>query len=371
MNRNFLITISAALFAIGVFAACLNPVARKPSDFEGAKIESPAVPSEITNIVTLPTPETAVQQDGLVELVKLDNTIKLDIRYATANNFVGRIIYKEARAFLQRPAADSLVRIHQRLRKRDLGLVVFDGYRPLSATKLFWEVTPPEKKKYVANPKNGSRHNRGCAVDLGLFDIETGANLEMPTDFDDFTARAAIDYSGATETQKKNRETLRAAMEEDGFRVLPSEWWHFDFQRCPETRALDIQFSEIGKSRDSILQPEIAELFKKIVEQIRQPNFHTSDTVFVSLSGFVYELSTGDLKHSVDKSPKRCGNVVDVSQTLLDKDMRGLAGGGSLWRLSRGNWEQIGADESIGYQYDELLKIGVSKATLKCLGIAP
>lgn len=191
------------------------------------------------------TPKKEVAENGLVELVKLDETLKLDIRYATTNNFVGKIIYKEARAFLQRPAADALVRIHQNLKKQNLGLVIFDGYRPLSATKLFWEVTPADKKKFVANPQKGSRHNRGCAVDLSLFDLKTGANLDMPTEFDDFTEKAAIDYADATDAQKKNREILRKAMESDGFKVYDAEWWHYDFQDCPESRILDEQFSEI------------------------------------------------------------------------------------------------------------------------------
>ena len=154
-------------------------------------------------------------------------------------------IYKEARAFMQRPAADAIVRIHQNLKTQNLGLVIFDGYRPLSATKIFWEVTPADKKKFVANPQKGSRHNRGCAVDLGLFDLKTKENLDMPTEFDDFTEKAAINYAGATDAQKKNREILRKAMESDGFKVYATEWWHYDFQNCPETRILDIQFSEI------------------------------------------------------------------------------------------------------------------------------
>ncbi len=191
------------------------------------------------------TPKKEEVKDGLVELVKLDETIKLDIRYATANNFVGKVIYKEARAFMQKPAAEAIVRIHQNLKKQNLGLVIFDGYRPLSATKLFWEVTPADKKKFVANPKNGSRHNRGCAVDLSLFDLKTGENLNMPTEYDDFTEKAAADYSGATEAQRKNREILRKTMEADGFNVYTAEWWHFDFQNCPENRILDIEFSEI------------------------------------------------------------------------------------------------------------------------------
>lgn len=191
------------------------------------------------------TPEQKVKEAGLVELTRLEPSIKLDIRYATTNNFVGKVIYKEARAFMQRPAADTIARIHRKLKDQGIGLVIFDGYRPLSATKIFWEVTPANKKQFVADPKNGSRHNRGCAVDLSLFDLKTGENLDMPTDFDDFTAKAAIDYSGATDAQKKNRQTLRKAMESDGFKVYATEWWHYDFQECPENRILNVPFSEI------------------------------------------------------------------------------------------------------------------------------
>jgi len=206
-----------------------------------------ATPPANTNPTITPTPLKAVtaKKEGLVELVKLDNTIKLDIRYATKNNFVGREIYKEARAFLQSPAAEAVAGIHENLKKQNLGLVIFDGYRPLSATKLFWEITPADKKKFVANPKSGSRHNRGCAVDLGLFDLETKENLEMPSEYDDFTERAAIDYAGGTQQQRKNRAILQKAMEADGFKVYPAEWWHYDFQNCPESRILNIQFSEI------------------------------------------------------------------------------------------------------------------------------
>lgn len=231
------------IFAVSL--ACQNPAATTAK----TEIETPKPKIAETNLTPSPTPSATakkeVSKDGLVELIKLDDTLKLDIRYATANNFVGKPVYKEARAFLQRPAADAVVRIHQKLKKDNLGLVIFDGYRPLSATKLFWEVTPASKKKFVANPKNGSRHNRGCAVDLSLFDLKTGENLDLPTEYDDFTAKAAIDYAGATEAQKKNREILRKAMESDGFKVYAAEWWHYDFQNCPETGILDVQFSEI------------------------------------------------------------------------------------------------------------------------------
>lgn len=240
-----IIFLLSLLFSVSALSGCQNSTTdAKP---EIATPSPAARPTTNVNLTITPTPrnEVTINKGGLIELVKLDDTIKLDIRYATKNNFVGREIYKEARAFLQRPAADAVVRIHQGLKQQNLGLVIFDGYRPLSATKLFWEVTPASKKKFVANPKSGSRHNRGCAVDLGLFDLQTKENLEMPSRYDDFTERAAIDYAGGTEQQRANRAILRKAMEADGFKVYQAEWWHYDFQICPENRILDKPFSDI------------------------------------------------------------------------------------------------------------------------------
>ncbi len=123
--------------------------------------------------------------------------------------------------------------------------MIFDGYRPWSVTKIFWDVTPEDKRKFVANPKTGSRHNRGCAVDLSLFDIKTGKLVEMPTDFDDFTDQASPTYDGATKIQKRNRELLRKMMETEGFTVNRNEWWHFDYKDWENYAIYDIAFSEV------------------------------------------------------------------------------------------------------------------------------
>ncbi len=196
-----------------------------------------------------PPKEENKREADLVELITLDKTLKLDIRYARTDNFVGKVVYSEARAFMQRPAAEALLRVHQKLKKQNLGLVIFDGYRPWSVTKLFWEVTPEDKRKFVANPKTGSRHNRGCAVDLSMFDLKTGKLVEMPTDFDDFTDKASPDYDGATKTQKKNRDTLRRMMEAEGFTVNDNEWWHFDYKDWKEYAIYDIAFSEVKENK--------------------------------------------------------------------------------------------------------------------------
>jgi D-alanyl-D-alanine dipeptidase len=185
------------------------------------------------------------RQPDLVELIKLDPTIKLDIRYATKNNFLGRAVYKQARAFLERPAAEALMRVNQNLRKQGHGLIVFDGYRPWSVTKIFWDNTPEDKKIFVADPSKGSRHNRGCAVDLSMFDLKTGTLVEMPSGYDEMTERAHINYACATAEAKRLRELLRAAMEQEGFAVYEPEWWHYDYKDWREYPIMNVKFSEI------------------------------------------------------------------------------------------------------------------------------
>ena len=194
-----------------------------------------------------PPKEKNKREAHLVELITLDNSIRLDIRYATENNFVGKKVYPEARAFMQKPAARALVRVHRKLKKQGLGLVIFDGYRPWSITKLFWEVTPEDKRKFVANPERGSKHNRGCAVDLSIFDLATGEMLDMPSGYDEFTERASPEYSGGTDVQRANRDMLRRMMEAEGFTVNPNEWWHFDYKDWEKYAIYDISFAEAGR----------------------------------------------------------------------------------------------------------------------------
>lgn len=181
----------------------------------------------------------------LVEVTRVDPTIRLDIRYATSNNFLGRRVYGQARAFLQREAAEALSRANRRLRERGFGIVVFDGYRPWSVTKIFWDETPPEKRDFVADPSKGSRHNRGCAVDVTLFDLKTGRQVEMPSGYDDFSERAHPRYAGGSEESRRIRDLLRTAMEDEGFTVYENEWWHFDYETWREYPILDVPFEKI------------------------------------------------------------------------------------------------------------------------------
>ncbi|MFL6210656.1 MAG: M15 family metallopeptidase [Pyrinomonadaceae bacterium] len=198
------------------------------------------------------------RQPELVELVKLDKTIKLDIRYATANNFVGRPVYTEARAFLQKPAARALVRVSKRVRKQGYGLVVFDGYRPWAVTKIFWDVTPADKKEFVADPSQGSRHNRGCAVDLSLYDLKTGREVEMPSGYDEMTERAYVSYQGGPTEARQRRTILRTAMEAEGFAVYTSEWWHYDYKDWHAYPILNLSFAELAQSPDNRPKPKRA-----------------------------------------------------------------------------------------------------------------
>ena len=187
------------------------------------------------------------RKPDLIELIKLDRTIRLDIRYATSNNFLGKPVYKQARAFLQRPAAEALVRANKALRKNGYGLLIHDGYRPWSVTKMFWDATPADKKEFVADPSQGSRHNRGCAVDLSLFDVRTGKAVTMPSGYDEMTERSHINYTGGTDEQRRLRDMLRTAMEAEGFAVYEPEWWHYDYKDWKEYPILNIAFSEIHK----------------------------------------------------------------------------------------------------------------------------
>src|SRR5437588_3343950 len=196
-----------------------------------------------------PKEEGTFRAPDLVELTELDKTIKLDIRYATPNNFTGRPVYTEARAFLQRPAAEALLRVVRALRKQGYGVAVFDGYRPWFVTKLFWDLTPADKKQFVADPSKGSRHNRGCAVDLTLYDLKTDREVSMPGEYDEMTERSHISYAGGTAEQRRLRDTLRAAIEADGSSVYEPEWWHYDYKDWKQYPILNISFSEIGNGR--------------------------------------------------------------------------------------------------------------------------
>ena len=186
------------------------------------------------------------RQGDLVELIRLEPGIQLDIRYASTNNFTGRKLYDEPRAFLVRSAAEALVRAHRAAQRDGFGLTIFDAYRPWRVTKKLWDATPPgPKRNYVANPEKGSKHNRGCAVDLSLHRIDTGMLVEMPSGYDEFSERAHRDFMATSAEAAANRSRLERYMEAQGFRGISNEWWHFDYAGWENFPILDIAFSEI------------------------------------------------------------------------------------------------------------------------------
>ncbi|HEX9208319.1 MAG TPA: M15 family metallopeptidase [Steroidobacteraceae bacterium] len=186
--------------------------------------------------------------DDLVEPAALDPTLRLDVRYATHRNFLRWTIYPEARVFLQRPAAEAVVRANRALRAHGYGLVLFDGYRPWYVTRIFWDATPPEQRAFVADPAQGSRHNRGCAIDLGLYELATGRPVPMPSDYDEFSERAHPAYTGGTPERRAARDLLRATMEAEGFTVNADEWWHYDYRDWAQYRIGNVAFKDLRSS---------------------------------------------------------------------------------------------------------------------------
>lgn len=179
----------------------------------------------------------------LVDLKKHIPSITLDIKYATAHNFMGKAMYSQARAFARKPVADKLKDIQNALKAQGLGLKIFDGYRPYAVTVDFYKQT--KEKNFVANPNKGSIHNRGCAIDLTLVDLKTGKELEMPTAYDSFSPKAAPNYEPVSNNARKNRAILIQVMEKNGFKVLSNEWWHFDFIGWQNYPLMDIPFESL------------------------------------------------------------------------------------------------------------------------------
>ncbi|SKB72604.1 M15 family metallopeptidase [Daejeonella lutea] len=197
----------------------------------------------INNLADYKKSVAANPDKQLVELTKYIPGLKLDIRYATKNNFAKQAVYKQARAFARLPVANSLKNVQADLKKQGLGLKIFDGYRPYSVTVKFFQIA--SDKNFVANPKDGSRHNRGCAMDLTIINLKTGKDLPMPTPYDSFAAAASPSYNNLPAEAIKNRDLLIKVMEGNGFRVLDNEWWHFDFKGWKEYELMDIAFEDL------------------------------------------------------------------------------------------------------------------------------
>jgi CubicO group peptidase (beta-lactamase class C family)/D-alanyl-D-alanine dipeptidase len=197
-----------------------------------------------------PAAKPGMRRPDLVDVAALDPAIRLDIRYATSNDFLGTPMYTSARAFLQRPAAQALVRVERWLERRGYGLLIHDAYRPWYVTQMFWDATPESLRTFVADPRTGSRHNRGCAVDLTLYDLGTGRPVAMVGGYDEFSPRSYAFYPGGTSRERWHRALLRRAMEAQGFIVYDAEWWHFDYRDWARYPVLNVTFERLSSTHD-------------------------------------------------------------------------------------------------------------------------
>lgn len=186
---------------------------------------------------------TTNPQNELINLEVFIPGIELQIGYATTNNFTSTKIYTLPRAYSRKPVAEALKKIQAELKKQGLELKIFDGYRPYSATVMFYETY--HDTTYVASPYKGSKHNRGCALDLTIIDSKTREELQMPTGWDSFKKEAWPSTPAEDPLVRKNRKTLIDMMEKHGFRVSTSEWWHFDFVGWQKFSVMDIDFEEL------------------------------------------------------------------------------------------------------------------------------
>jgi D-alanyl-D-alanine dipeptidase len=182
--------------------------------------------------------------DDLVDIKEINPHIIVDMKYAAEDNFVKTKLYDSNTCFLRRSTASKLDTVQRKLEGMNLGLKVWDCYRPLAVQKILWAILPNER--YVANPEKGSRHNRASAVDVTLVDLQ-GNELQMPTGFDDFSPRAHRQYQDIPEGVFRNRTLLEGMMKKAGFIPLPEEWWHYDDEKWMEFDILNVPFEKLFK----------------------------------------------------------------------------------------------------------------------------
>ena len=232
MKKSLFVT--AALFA-GLLLLSWNQPAKKEN------------PYRLDVMATLAAYDSAIHENPSNQLVNLEKAVPgivLDIRYATANNFTHQPVYPAPKAYVRKPVAEALMQIQQELNSKGMGLKIYDAYRPYAVTLKFFKLYPDTN--FVASPKTGSRHNRGCAIDLTIIDIRSGKELEMPTSFDNFTERASHSFQDLSPDALQNRNILRETMIRHGFEALESEWWHYDFSGWRNFKIMDIAFDELN-----------------------------------------------------------------------------------------------------------------------------
>ena len=207
-----------------------------------------SIPALLFVFLLTTTVARAEREDDFVELKRLDPTLVVELPYATEDNFCKTILYPVERCFLRRKVAEALVAAHRSLADRGLGLKVWDGYRPHSVQYRMWEKAP--RPGYVGHPKQGSKHNRGAAVDVTLVELATEKDLPMPTPYDEFSPRAHRDYFKLSPKIAENRKTLQTAMRAQGFMTIPSEWWHFDHRDWSRFPLSDVPLETLAAKSD-------------------------------------------------------------------------------------------------------------------------
>jgi len=242
--------ISSVVVLACALAACAS-APQQPAFFYIEPVRPVAELLPIALAATPPAEHGEFRASDLVELAALDATIKLDIRYATTRNFLDTPLYSQPRAFMQRPAAEALVRVQHALARDGYALLVHDAYRPWYVTKLFWDATPSDKHEFVADPAQGSRHNRGCAVDLTLYTLHDGKPVTMPSLYDEMSERAYPTYAGGSAASRRMRDYLRTHMEAEGFSVYQSEWWHFDYKDWKSYAIQNATFEQLDSRKSN------------------------------------------------------------------------------------------------------------------------
>lgn len=230
-----------AVGLIAVFSSCTK------NEKESFSIE-PILPIEKIKEIALDSkpPFEFDLKSGLdmVDLEKLDDKLILDIRYSSENNFMKSVFYEDARAFINKDAAPNILNASRQLNEMGYGLIIYDAYRPWFVTKMFWEGTPDNLKHFVADPSKGSVHNRGCAIDIGLYNLSDGTPVEMISGYDEFTDKAYPSYTGGTKYQREIRDELIKIMTKNNFSVYQFEWWHFNYNEC-ESGVMNYSFKDL------------------------------------------------------------------------------------------------------------------------------
>lgn len=244
MLKRILLYILCLTLLTTIFSACnssnqsnTEPNSQTPPQFT----EQPPVPKSFDEVYAYA---------GLIELKQVDLSFVMDIKNATADNITGMVQYEHDLGLINIDAAKALMEAQKLAMADGYRIKIWDAYRPLSVQAAMNASLPDDKKHFVPAPSNSSQHCRGIAVDITLVD-ENGDELDMPTEYCEFTEATYPNYEGATETQTKNREYLKSTMAKAGFKVLSTEWWHYYLPSYMNYERLDVKFDDYLEYREA------------------------------------------------------------------------------------------------------------------------